>query len=236
MNATNPVRVAPAACTITYRGFSFHGTRFQGGLSIAVVCLAALCTFAVVGASAAQSAEPYIYMVEEDWELTVTEPKPMIHSPQLTFYLTPDRAQPGTYFQLQINHAAREGFTGGGFMVTAIRDDTAHDEARSDFRDPLFAEGEQVRWTSVIAVIDGRLLFAIKDGVGTHWGSFGGPEYILRMPAGPIQSLQNYSPKHSVESTDIGFGANRVKSLKLTKARAYYSNGNVVEVLVNASP
>jgi len=119
-------------------------------------------------------------------------------------------------------------------MVTAIREDSAYDEARSDFRDRFSAEDEQIRWTSVVAVIEGNLLFAIKDGFGTHWGSFGGPEYILRMPAGTTRSLQNYSPRRSFESTDIGFGANRVKSLALKKARAYYSDGNVVEVLVNA--
>ncbi|HBJ38940.1 MAG TPA: hypothetical protein DDZ51_30170 [Planctomycetaceae bacterium] len=173
-------------------------------------------------------------MIEEDWELSVTEPKPLIHSPQLSFYLTPDKTQADIYFQLQINHAAREGFNGGGFMVTAIRNDLAYDEARSTFRDPLSADGEQIRWTSAMAVIDGSLLFAIKDGTGTHWGNFGGPEYILKMPANSIQSLQNYSPLHSVESMDIGFGANRVRSVLLKKSRAYYTDGKVSEVLVNA--
>ena len=162
-----------------------------------------------------------MYMVDEDWELSVTEPKPMIHSPQLTFYLAPDVAQPGTYFQLQIKHAESKGFTGGGFMVSAIRHDVAHDEARSDYRDPLSSEGEKLKWTSVMAVIDGNLLFVIKDGEGTNWGNFGGPEYILRMPAGSIDSLKNYSPVNSVESTDIGFGANRVKQVVLRKARVH---------------
>jgi len=229
MNATNPVRVGPGVGAEMRQRF-----RFESRFCTAILGLVFCCGTAAVGSPVAQSAEPYVYMIEEDWELTLTEPKPLIHSPQLSFYLTPDKTQAEIYFQLQINHAAREGFTGGGFMVTAIRDDAAYDEARSDFRDPLSAEGEQIRWTSAMAVIDGSLLFAIKDGVGTHWGSFGGPEYILRMPAGSIHSLKNYSPWHSIESIDIGFGANRVNSLVLKKARAYYSDGNMVEVLVNA--
>jgi hypothetical protein len=230
MNATKLGRVARDTCTANYRG-----CRARDVLASVILYMIPWCGFAAVGPSVAQSAEPYVYMVEEEWELTVTEPKPLIHSPQLTFYLTPDKNQAGTYFQLQINHAAREGFTGGGFMVTAICDDNAYDEARSDFRDPLSAEGEQLRWTSVMAVIDGDLLFAIKDGQGTQWGSFGGPEYILRMPAGSINSLKNYSPEHSAESTDIGFGANRVQSLVLKKSRKHYSDGNIVECIVNTS-
>ncbi len=235
MIAINPVHSTTPTGRETFCGSGPPKRSSSARLSAAVLCLIVCCGFAAIGTSTAQSAEPTIYMVEEDWELSVTEPKPMVHSPQLTFYLTPDQSQAGIYFQLQINHAAREGFTGGGFMVTAISDDVAFDEARSDFRDPLSFEGEQVRWTSVMAVIDGNLLFAIKDGVGSHWGNFGGPEYILRMPAGSIQSLRNYSPGHSAESTDIGFGANRVDSLVLTKSRSYYTDGSVVEVVVNAS-
>lgn len=230
MNATHFGRLAPRSLAANHR-FIFS----CNAPALAILCLIAWCGSGAGGSAVAQSAAPYVYMVEEDWELTVTEPKPLVHSPQLTFYLTPDKTQAGTYFQLQINHAAREGFTGGGFMVTAIRDDAAYDEARSDFRDPLSSEGEQLRWTSVMAVIDGDLLFAIKDGQGTEWGSFGGPEYILRMPAGLIDSLKNYSPDHSAESTDIGFGANRVESLVLKKSRTYYSDGSVVETIVNTS-
>lgn len=229
MNAAHLNRPIAGVCTEKLWRFCF-GRR----LCAAASCFIAFLGIAAVRAPTGRSAEPYVYMIEEDWELSVTEPKPLIHSPQLSFYLTPDKTQADIYFQLQINHAAREGFNGGGFMVTAIRNDLAYDEARSTFRDPLSADGEQIRWTSAMAVIDGSLLFAIKDGTGTHWGNFGGPEYILKMPANSIQSLQNYSPLHSVESMDIGFGANRVRSVLLKKSRAYYTDGKVSEVLVNA--
>jgi len=168
MNANNLIRLTAAVCIEP-----FGRSCFAGRLAATVACFIA---FAGITAANSHSAEPYVYMIEEDWELSVTEPKPLIHSPQLSFYLIPDKTKAGIYFQLQINHAAREGFNGGGFMVTAIRDEVAFDEARSSFREPLSADGEQIRWTSAMAVIDGNLLFAIKDGVGTHWGNFGGPE------------------------------------------------------------
>jgi hypothetical protein len=86
-----------------------------------------------------------------------------------------------------------------------------------------------------MAVMNGELLYAIKDGLGSHWGSFGGPEYILRMPAGAIRSLDGYSPHESVRSVEIGFGSNRVTTLVLRKARLHYTNKEVVEVVLNAS-
>ena len=200
-------------------------------LAIALFAAAVSCLWA----SDVAAAEPHIYMVEEDWELVVGEPKPAIHSPQLSFYLVPSVANPGVYFQLQLNHAARQDFAGGGFMVTAVVNEVAHDEAKSDFRTPLAYDGEQLKWTSAMAVMNGELLYAIKDGLGSHWGSFGGPDYILRMPAGNIQSLDGYSPQESVKSVEIGFGSNRVTTLVLKKARLHYSNQEVVEMVLNAT-
>jgi hypothetical protein len=196
-----------------------------------------LIAVAILGlwSSNVAAAEPHVYMVEEDWELVVGEPKPAIHSPQLSFYLFPDAASPGVYFRLQLNHAARQDFAGGGFMVTAVVNEVAHDEAKSDFRTPLTYDGERLKWTSAMAVMNGELLYAIKDGLGSHWGSFGGPDYILRMPAGAVRSLDGYSPQESVKSLEIGFGSNRVKTLVLKKARLHYSNQEVVEVVLNAS-
>jgi len=200
-------------------------------LAISLFAAAVSCLWA----SNVTAAEPSIYMVEEDWELVVGDPKPGIHSPQLSFYLVPSAANPGVYFQLQLNHAARQDFAGGGFMVTAVVNEVAYDEAKSDFRTPLTYDGEQLKWTSAMAVMNGELLYAIKDGLGSHWGSFGGPDYILRMPAGGIRSLDDYSPQKSVKSVEIGFGSNRVTTLVLKRARLHYSNQEVVEVVLNTS-
>lgn len=180
--------------------------------------------------------QPQIYKVEEDWKLVVAEPQVAIHSPQLTLYTTPEKSRPLTYFQLQLNHAAREDFLGGGFMVSAVREDEVAEEARSDFRSPFTHDGELIKWTTVMAVLDGELLYAVKDGHGSAWGTFGGPEYIVRMPAGNSTSLAKYSPLQSLETVDFGFGGNRVKSLTLEKVRVYYTDGKWSETVLNKSP
>jgi len=230
MNGNTPSQTARRLLAPLAHG---HGKSRQLILTLGIALFATAVT--CFWASDVAAAQPHIYMVEEDWELVVGEPKPAIHSPQLSLYLVPSAANPGVYFQLQLNHAARQDFAGGGFMVTAVVNEVAYDEAKSDFRTPLTYDGEQLKWTSAMAVMNGELLYAIKDGLGSHWGSFGGPDYILRMPAGAIRSLDGYSPQESVKSVEIGFGSNRVTTLVLKKARLHYSNQEVVEVVLNAA-
>ena len=198
-------------------------------------CFALLVAFCTAAVAQAQQ-PPRIYKIEEDWELVVSSPRAAIHSPQISLYTTPDDSDPEAYFQLQLNYAAREDFSEGGFMVSAMRDETPVQEARSDVRELLTHDGEQLRWTSVMAVINNELLFAVKDGLGSNWGSFGGPDYIVRMPARGLQHLDRYTPEKSLETVDVSFGANHVQSLVLTRVRAYYTDDQVVETVFDSNP
>lgn len=177
--------------------------------------------------------EPPIYRVEEDWELVVREPDPGIHSPQVTLFTCPFASGDGQYFQFQLNHAADAWFSGGGFQVAAVVNEDLVDRARSVVETPLSINGDVVQWTVVMAVIDGQFLYAVKDGHAGAWGNFGGPEYLVRMPAGTTQDLSGYSYQNSLGSLDVGFGANRVESLRLKRVRYYDTSGDVDEVLVN---
>lgn len=190
----------------------------------------------LVSSTVVQAQLPSVYKVEEDWELVVNDPDPSINSPQITFFISPDPAEPGCYFQLQMNYAADDTYSSGGFHVGAFHHEQLRDEARSMTRRKLTADGDHVRWTNVMAAIDGELLFAVKGGQGNDWGSFGGPQYLVRISSDHISDLSQYAPEQSVDMVDIGFGANRVTSLVLKEARLYYTDGQVVELVVNASP
>ena len=177
-----------------------------------------------------------IYKVEEEWEIVIDDPDPSINSPQITFFVTPNPAEPNCYFQLQMNYAADDTYSSGGFHVGAFHSGTLLDEARSATRRTLTVDGDRVRWTNVMAAIDGQLLFAVKDGYGDDWGEFGGPEYLVRMESDHIDDLSHYTPYESLQMVDIGFGANRVRSVTLRSVRLYYDDGRVVEFWVGASP
>lgn len=199
---------------------------FQSGQHLGAAVFAGLAVFA---ADAAMGGEPWV-RIEEDWELKIYQPSEETNSPQLTIYLTPDKDRLDTYFQLQLNHAADADFSGGGFRVSALQHDWSVDEARSQTRNLLSVDGDVVRWTSVMVVYQGEILFAIKDGDSQSWGTFGGPEYLLRMPSEGLTDLSRYTPQQSVNDVDIGFGSNRVESLKLKRVRAYRADGSFVNL------
>lgn len=184
----------------------------------------------------ASGEEPTIWKIEEDWEMVIYEPDPSIYSPQVTFFTSPSLDLDDTYFQLQMNYEADEAFSAGGFHVAAVSNGSIVDEERSSHRITLGTSNDQIRWTSVMAVVENKLLFAVKDGHGTEWGDFGGPEYLVRVVPSPVQDLSNYHHQQSLDSVDIGFGANRVQSVTLRHVRIFYSNGVVTDLDLNLQP
>jgi hypothetical protein len=187
----------------------------------------------ILGATSSGFAGEAWSRIEEDWELRLHQPEPDSGSPQVALYLTPDASRRSTYFQLQLNYADDNHFSGGGFRVSALQSEQAVDHARSEARDLFSTDGEVVRWTNVVAIRDGEILFAIKNGTSQSWGMFGGPEYLVRMPQYDVESLANYNPRLSLEDVDIGFGRNRVDSLVLRRVRVYREDGTSIVVETN---
>ncbi len=192
--------------------------------------------FVFAALPACLAADSSIYKIEEDWEMVIHEPDPANHSPQVTFYTSPSWNLDDVYFQLQMNYAADKEFSGGGFHVASVQNDQILDEARSVTRRVLATDGDHIRWTSVMAVIHNKLLFAVRDGHATEWGNFGGPDYLVKMTASPVPDLAEYHPQQSLDNVDIGFGANRVQSVKLLQVRVFYTDGRIVTVPVNRQP
>ncbi len=200
--------------------------RCVGGIGLALL-------FAL-SPSAADQAK--VYKVEEDWELKIQHPDPAICSPQVTFFTSPSVNTSNDYFQLQMNYHCDEWFDEGGFHVAAVHDGQTVDEARSATNAPMTLSCDDVRWTSVMAAIDGQLLFAVKNGYSHQWGHFGGPEYLVRIDCEDHSDLSSYHHSQSLDSVDIGFGGNRVTSITLKTVRLYYTDGKMTTIDVNANP
>lgn len=179
--------------------------------------------------------EPTVYKVEEDWEVVVNEPDPSNNSPQITFFTSPSYLSEETYFQLQLNYHAADSYSSGGFHVASVIDDQMVDEARSKTRKNLATNNDVIRWTSVMAVIGNHALFAVRDGQGSEWGSFGGPDYLVRMVPSPVPDLSHYRYQQSLDAVDVGFGKNRVSQITLKAVRMFYTNGHVATAVVDQS-
>jgi hypothetical protein len=197
-------------------------------MSVGVACLTLIATIA-----AAEETPPLLQRIEEDWEMQLIEPRPENNSPQVAFFVTPSSSEPSLYFQVQMNYGALEDYSPGGFHVAAVQDESYLDEARSGTRKGLSVDSDTIVWTNVMAVINDKLYFAIKNGQCSDWGSFGGPDYLVNMPARTVTNLSTYSHDQSLAEVDIGFGGNRVSSIQLKTVRLYYSDGRVETVAVN---
>ncbi|MEO1617939.1 MAG: hypothetical protein AAFV88_18945 [Planctomycetota bacterium] len=188
---------------------------------------------ACLTASTTLADDPKLFLVEEDWEVVITEPDAAINSPQIAFFLFPDAEHDDCYFQLQMNYSAEDGYSSGGFRVGAFCNEVPMDEERSRVSEMLTWDNDRISWTSAMAVFDGKLMYALKDGDGQQWGNFGGPEYLVEMDDQDLHALDHYSPTKSLESLDIGFGKNRVASVRLKRVRLKYTNGHTVTVEIN---
>jgi len=180
--------------------------------------------------------ESPVWKVEEDWELKTYQSDPSIFSPQITFFSTPDDADTETYFQLQMNYSADNNFSAGGFQVAAVKGGSTVDEERSDQQITLSLVSDCIRWTNVMAFVNSKLLFAVKDGYGQEWGSFGGPEYLVQIEGVAADHLNHYSITSSLQSVDIGFGKNRIESIVLKRVRRFRIDGTIETVELDQSP
>ena len=194
-------------------------------------CLLSIFLISFLGEiSLVRAQENDIWKVEEDWELRTYQPDPSIYSPQVTFFVTPDSTKSDTYFQLQMNYAADDVFSAGGFHVAAVNNENMVDEERSDQQITLSLPSDTLTWTNVMAVVDGKLMFAVKDGLCQEWGQFGGPEYLVQIEGSATNNLDQYNYEDSTGNVDIGFGKNRVQMAKLKCVRLFRLNGSMTTI------
>jgi hypothetical protein len=182
----------------------------------------------------AADSELKIVRVEEDWELVVETPDPLQDAPQISTWMSPTGTLEGQYFGLDLNHAQRDGYDGGGFQTKAMNGSTVAEDRLSFIGDNLNVQGENIRWTQLIAIVDDDLVFAIKNGTSQSWGSFGGPETLLRQSSN-IANLNSYTPELSLQSSGVGYASNRVASLKLLRVRLYSDQGQITEINLDRS-
>ena len=163
---------------------------------------------------------PQIIRVEEDWELIVSTPDPNRDSPQISTRMSPTISLGGEYFGVDINHAQRAGYVGSGFKTKRMNGSQLIEDRWGNMGIKLHIEGETIRWTQMLAIIEHDMVFALKNGTSTSWGKFGSPETLIHLPLSS-GNLNDYNPDLSCESSGVGYALNRVASLKLLRVRLY---------------
>ena len=174
------------------------------------------------------SDEPRVVRIEEDWELEVITPDPLQYSPQISTWMSPKDSLDDEHFGANFNHAQKADYQGGGYQTIAFQGSALMDDRVNRSGVKLSSNGETIKWTQVMAIINQELVFAVKNGTSQSWGDFGGPDSLVRCSSS-LNNLSGYSPNRSVEWSGVGFASNRVALLRLAKVRYFTNQGQVFE-------
>jgi hypothetical protein len=194
-----------------------------GGLKSVVVFAVMLGLLLLPATLKAQS----VKKVEEDWELVLNEPSPELAAPQVTCSISPFDHFDGVHAALELNHGTLPGYSAGGLQLQAWNGETWL-TVRDYENTTLQNSGEVVTWTTRMALYDGDLIFRVLNGNSTTWGAFGGTGSFKLSLSSSLSNLSGYSPDLSASHSGIGFGSQRVQSLKLKKVRYYDDDGDLI--------
>ncbi len=196
------------------------------GFQSVVVFGVMLCVLLLPAALKADFGSP-VHKVEEDWELVLNEPSAENAAPQVTCAISPVGNFDGVYANLELNHGTLPAYSAGGLQLQAWNGETWL-TVRDYENSTLHHSGEVVTWTSRMWLSGGLLSFRVANGNSTSWGSFGSGGNIKLSLNTNLSDLNGYDPNATVSHSGIGFGSQRVQSLKLKKVRYYDSAGNLL--------
>lgn len=189
---------------------------------------------AVLSGAAKLQAETAIVAVEEDWELSVLTPETASNSPQVTCAMSPVGSDDEAYVSFELNHQSQPEYSSGGLHLHAWSGEYLLGSTHSQPQVTLETSHETISWTQSMRLQDGMLIYEILNGQSESWGPFGVGELRLEVSA-TVTSLAGYSYEHSLSSSGVGFGANRVAGLVLKRVRCTNADGEVVEFAVDRS-
>jgi hypothetical protein len=185
-----------------------------------------LLTTAALGilAVGATAQEKKVIRVEENWTLQMGEPDIRTSSPQIGTQMVPNAADPETYAIFCINYQEIPDYSEGGLEIQLWEGDWNTDVTASE-NVKLSCPGETISWTQVMRVYDGTLIFSVRNGVSSTFGTFGGYGFRV-ISQSSFTDLNGYSVDSSVDNSGITLGSNRVESMTITSVRKVYSDGS----------
>ena len=190
------------------------------GAAIALICLLTNALFA-------QTAEPDIVRVEEDWVVVVTEPDSSESSPQIITSMSSTHELGDVHALFELNHRTLPDFASGGMEIQLWSHDELIDLRVSSKTAKLNTPAETVYYTMSMELKDGKVIFEASDGWSQTWGEFGNWNWLKVSTTTSQTRLNLYDPSESVANSRIGFAKHRVDRFGILRVR-YYTHGNVL--------
>jgi hypothetical protein len=200
--------------------------RVRGGV------LGATCVVLGLLGVTVPAAAQQVVRVEEDWELVLGEPDPVIVGPQVTTTMSPTGNLDGVYFTFEINHRSLPWWTPGGLTIHQWSGEARVQSFDRSDRSVMQTSGETVSWTQILSVDGTNLTFQVKNGSSTTWGPFGYSN-MFKLRTAFSGDLSGYSPDLSVAQSGAAFAGNRVQLLRIKEVRLTLSSG---QTLTDSTP
>lgn len=169
-----------------------------------------------------------VVRVEEEWELKVATPDPGSDAPQVTCLISPVGDIRSLHAVFEINQRTLPSFSPGGLQLQLWEGDSPRTHVEASATKVLGNPDETITWTQVMEISGGVLRFTVSGGQSATWGSFGGDELKIEVPAG-LANLNQYNPLVSTGHSAVGYAGNRVKSLTLKRVRIVSTTGEAAE-------
>jgi hypothetical protein len=200
--------------------------RVRGGV------LGATCVVLGLLGVTVPAAAQQVVRVEEDWELVLGEPDPVIVGPQVTTTMSPTGNLDGVYFTFEINYRSLPWWTPGGLTIHQWSGEARVQSFDRSDRSVMQTSGETVSWTQILSVDGTNLTFQVKNGSSTTWGPFGYSN-MFKLRTAFSGDLSGYSPDLSVAQSGAAFAGNRVQLLRIKEVRLTLSSG---QTLTDSTP
>ena len=165
--------------------------------------------------------------IEEDWELTITEPDALLSAPQIGTVMTPFEDADTLYLAFAMNHRVNTTFRPGGMELQLWYQEQLL--GWNTFGSELMVTpNETITWTQRLEIQGSKLRFSIVNGKSATWGNFGQGESMHLDIATTLTDLNDYHPNVSAKNSGVSFAANRVGTLVLKKVRGYDKQGELL--------
>jgi hypothetical protein len=171
--------------------------------------------------------------VEEEWELVLLDPAPMMNAPQVTCFISPTGNLDTLYGALEINQQTMPAYVAGGIQLQVWSGPFPLVHKEIPDSKVLSTAQERITWKIIMETQGSTLKFQVLAAASSTWGDFSGGDHLMAVinPSifTPVRNLNAYTPTLSVAKSCVGFASNRVQSLALTIVRRIMSNGDVYE-------
>jgi hypothetical protein len=169
-----------------------------------------------------------VVMVEEHWELKISQPDSDRSAPQTTMVMSPTNNLEGKHFIFTLNHATVPDYAAGGVQVQLWDGEELVDSQSAHDGVTLHHSDETITWVQRTSLQDGQLTFQVLNGQSESWGTFGGESLSVSTPTS-LTRLNSYRPAVSLSESQVGYAENRVVSLVLKKLVWVADDGDVSE-------